>query len=55
MEKDMEKLLEAMTALVAADGPWKEKRDAVKSFMDSHPDGVNFEEFIAWFEEASHD
>jgi hypothetical protein len=55
MEKLVDALLEAMGHLVAAEGTWKEKRDQVKVMVDAHPDGVNFEEFMAWFDKESDD
>jgi hypothetical protein len=45
----IEKLLEAITEVVKADGPYKEKAEAIKAAC-SDEDEVNLEEFLGWFE-----
>lgn len=45
-----EALLNAIGDIVAADGPWTEKRDAILN--NCNPDEMtNLQEFIAWFPE----
>ena len=47
----IETLVELIGALVAGNGTWKEKRDAVLTKC-SDMDKTNLDEFCSWFEEA---